>query len=229
MKPSQSGKTNGIVEKTWRETSVYGHRPGLNPVGNRKGLGPWESLQMHCLVNVGQECGGVLHRSCCVLYTGYAARFTPAMLRALHRSCCAQSQHPGNRLGIIQDRVLWIPRLTRAMTASDYPARSVMRWCWPGPASTGSATDRQAQLPRASTGTATRRPVAELAEAKHQGLSSWTRRKPKLLERAVGLALKREAERTVPVLFSQEPPRIVRKKSKKGQTVRVLPSLGWLL
>ena len=33
-------------------------------------------------------------------YTGHVARFTPVMLRVLHQSCCAQSQHPGNRRGM---------------------------------------------------------------------------------------------------------------------------------
>ena len=82
---------------------------------------------------------------------------------------------------------------------------------------------RQAQ--QASTSSATVRPVAEPAEAKHQGLRSWTSRKPKLLTRRDDdVTLRRSAERAENRLLLQEPPR--KTNLTALQLVRALPSVG---
>ena len=170
---------------------------------------------MHCLANVGQECGGVLHRSCCALYTGHAACFTPVMLRAVAASrkspwdnsrpdsldCATDARNDGVRLPC---SFRYAVALTRLLPAGQL---------------------RQAQLPRASTGSATDRPVAEPAEAKHQGLSSRTRRKPALLKRRnTKTTLRRSAERAENRSLLQEPPR---KTNLTGlQLVRALPLVG---
>ena len=67
--------------------------------------------------------------------------------------------------------------------------------------------------------------VAEPAEAKPQGFRSWTRRKPKLLERRDDdVTLRRSAERAENRLLLQEPPR--KTNLTALQLVRALPSVG---
>ena len=183
---------------------------------------------MHCLANVEQECGGVLHRSCCMLYTGHAARFKPVMLRVIPvmlrvtsvmlRAVAASRKSPwdNSRPGSLDSATGAHNDGVRLPCSFRY-AVAVAR-----PLPAGQL--RQAQLPRASTGSATGRPVAEPVEAKHQGLRSWTRRKPILLVRSPEVREVREAERKSDRASDQEPLR--RTLVKPQPLVRALPSMG---
>ena len=155
-------------------------------------------------------------------YTGHAARFKPVMLRAV----AASRKSPWNDLnpdildsatGAHNDGVRLPCPFRYAVVLARLPCRrgSFDRLSY--------RKLRQAQ--QASTSSATVRPVAEPAEAKHQGLRSWTRRKPKLLTRRDDdVTLRRSAERAENRLLLQEPPR--KTNLEALQLVRALPSIG---